>query len=75
MSVATAADDFLAPDPDTITRFLRETVGNDIHLAWIVPDGGRGACGGRWFGEDVDTAVIPADEEFTIAEGMMTCLG
>ena len=28
-----------------------------IHLAWIISDGARGTCGGRWFGEDADAAA------------------
>lgn len=57
MTMAAAASDQPTAEPDMISRFLVESVGHDIHLAWIIPDGGRGACGGQWFGKDVDAAA------------------
>ena len=57
MTMAAAASDQSTAEPDMISRFLVESVGHDIHLAWIIPDGGRGAFGGQWFGKDVDAAA------------------
>jgi hypothetical protein len=46
--------DLISPDREVIAAFLRESLGSAIHLAWIIPDG---PCGGRWFGNDAQTAA------------------
>jgi hypothetical protein len=48
------AGDLLAPDREGIAAFLSESLATGIHLAWIIPDG---PCGGRWFGNDAQTAA------------------
>ena len=51
----------LLPERASIESFL-ETIGRDLHLCSIVPDGN---CTGRWFGADV-----PAATEWAAAESL-----
>ena len=49
----------LAPDREAIASFL-EGVGQGLHLCSLVPDGG---CKGRWFGDDITSAINWAASE------------
>lgn len=40
---------------ETLTLSFLQSIGHDIHLCSIVPDGGR--CTGKWFGDDATAAT------------------
>jgi RecA-family ATPase len=58
--MATNATTDLIADPEVITGFLRDYLGESIHLVAIVPDG---HTEGRWFADDVQAATTWAVEQ------------
>lgn len=65
--MATANLDVLQADPVTIAAFLREYVGDPIHLVSIVPDGDTE---GRWFADKFDAATAWAVQQNALGRGV-----